>query len=78
MNALINNLCITINFTYPLLCKYLHNKSIAERVNGTIKNELLKGMRFNSVNEVRKAVAAAVHFYNNERPHMSLNMLTPA
>ncbi|MCS2220414.1 integrase core domain-containing protein [Bacteroides thetaiotaomicron] len=24
-----------------------------------------------------KAVATAVHFYNNERPHMSLDMLTP-
>ncbi|MEI3443482.1 MAG: integrase core domain-containing protein [Bacteroides thetaiotaomicron] len=42
-----------------------------------IKNELLQGMRFSSIQEVRKAVATAVHFYNNERPHMSLDMLTP-
>lgn len=46
----------------------------AERVNGTMKNELLKGRRFRSVAEVRAAVA----FYNNERPHMSIGMMTPA
>lgn len=54
------------------------DNAIAERVNGIIKNELLQGMHFRSIEEVRKAVVAAVHFYNNERPHMSLNMLTPA
>lgn len=53
------------------------DNAIAERVNGIIKNELLQGMYFRSIEEVRKAVAAAVYFYNNERPHMSLNMLTP-
>jgi len=50
----------------------------AERVNGTMKNELLKGRRFRSVAEVRAAVSDAVAFYNNERPHMSLGMMTPA
>ena len=50
----------------------------AERVNGTMKNELLKGRRFRSVAEVRAAVSDAVSFYNNERPHMSIGMMTPA
>lgn len=54
------------------------DNAIAERVNGIIKNELLQGMRFKSIEEVKMAVGMAVHFYNNERPHMSLNMLTPA
>ena len=49
----------------------------AERVNGTIKNELFKGRRFRSVVEVRSAVSEAVAFYNNERPHMSIGMMTP-
>ncbi len=49
-----------------------------ERINGTIKNELLKEMSFGSIGEVRDAVESAVRFYNNERPHMSINMLTPA
>lgn len=50
----------------------------AERINNTMKNELLKGMRFTNIEEVRKAIARAVNFYNNERPHMSINMKTPA
>lgn len=53
------------------------DNAIAERVNGIIKNELLQGMHFRTIEEVKKAVTTAVHFYNNERPHMSLNMLTP-
>ena len=50
----------------------------AERINGTIKNELLRGMEFHSVAEVREAVAKAVEFYNNRRPHMSTGMMTPS
>ena len=50
----------------------------AERINNTIKNEFLRGVRFTDIHEVRAAVAKAVDFYNNERPHMSINMMTPA
>jgi transposase InsO family protein len=49
----------------------------AERINGTMKNELLKGMVFRSMEEVKAAVSVAVDFYNNERPHMSIDMMTP-
>ena len=49
----------------------------AERINNTMKNELLKGMRFTSLAEVIEAVAPAVAFYNEERPHMSIDMMTP-
>jgi transposase InsO family protein len=49
----------------------------AERINNTMKNELLKGMHFTSLAEVIEAVAPAVTFYNEERPHMSINMMTP-
>ena len=49
----------------------------AERINNTMKNELLKGMRFTSLTEVIEAVAPAVSFYNEERPHMSIDMMTP-
>ena len=48
------------------------DNAIAERVNGIIKNELLQGMRFKSIEEVKKAVDIAVHFYNNERPSYEL------
>ena len=50
----------------------------AERINNTMKNELLKDMRFRNIEEVKFAVANAVDFYNNERPHMSIDMMTPA
>ena len=50
----------------------------AERINNTMKNELLKGKVFRSISEVIAAVAVAVDFYNNRRPHMSIGMMTPA
>lgn len=50
----------------------------AERINNTMKNELLKGKVFRSINEVIAAVAVAVDFYNNRRPHMSIGMMTPS
>ena len=53
------------------------DNAVAERQNNTIKNELLKDFRFHSVDEVRKAMGKAVEFYNNERPHMSLDNMTP-
>ncbi len=59
-------------------CGNPKDNAVAERVNGIIKNELLMGMSFFSIDEVRKAVKAAVYFYNNERPHMSLDWKTPA
>ncbi len=49
----------------------------AERINNTMKNELLKGVVFHNIEEVRAAVTVAVDFYNNERPHMSIDMMTP-
>lgn len=49
----------------------------AERINNTMKNELLYGKIFYSIEEIRESVSRAVDFYNNRRPHMSLNMLTP-
>jgi transposase InsO family protein len=49
----------------------------AERINNTMKNELLKGVVFHSIEEVKVAVTVAVDFYNNERPHMSIDMMTP-
>ena len=54
------------------------DNAVAERVNGIIKNELLMGMSFFSIDEVRAAVKSAIDFYNNERPHMSLDWRTPA
>ena len=48
----------------------------AERINSTMKNELLLGKTFHGIGEVIAAVAVAVDFYNNRRPHMSIGMMT--
>ena len=50
----------------------------AERINNTMKNELLKDKVFTSMEEVIAAVAIAVDFYNNRRPHMSIGMMKPS
>ena len=50
----------------------------AERVNGTMKNELLKGMVFRDIAQARSAIGRAVEFYNKERPNMSIDMMTPS
>lgn len=53
------------------------DNAVAERVNNTIKNEFLKGMEFHGISQVKEAVKAAVDFYNHERPHLSLEGMTP-
>lgn len=53
------------------------DNAVAERQNSTIKNELLKDFKFHSISEVRQALKQAIEFYNNERPHMSLDNMTP-
>lgn len=58
-------------------CGNPKDNAMAERINSTVKNELLKGMRFRSMAEVRKALEVAVGFYNTMRPHMSLDWMTP-
>lgn len=49
----------------------------AERINNTMKNELLKGRTFHSKDEAESAIGQAIDFYNNMRPHMSVDMKTP-
>lgn len=51
--------------------------AIAERVNGILKDELLE-QRFNSFSEAQREMAIAISIYNHQRPHSSVNMLTPA
>ena len=50
----------------------------AECINNTLKNELLKGKVFMSMEEARSAISKAIDPYNNERPHMSIDMMTPS
>jgi len=51
--------------------------AIAERVNGILKQELLE-RRFESFREAEEGIAEAISTYNHLRPHLSIDMLTPA
>lgn len=51
--------------------------AMAERVNGILKQEYFLNYTFQSVAQVRKAVAEAVWLYNTRRPHRSLKLCTP-
>lgn len=57
---------------------HCYENSIAERVNGTLKNELLLGEVFKSHNMVVAATRQAIEIYNNERWHDSLGGKIPA
>ncbi len=50
--------------------------AIAERVNGILKQELLKESYAN-INVAYKSVEQAIGIYNTLRPHSSVDMLTP-
>ena len=50
--------------------------SVAERVTGIIKNEYLYPLQV-SISGLHMRVHRAIHAYNAERPHLSLNMHTP-
>lgn len=53
------------------------DNAMAERINSTVKNELLHGKTFTSLRQVTEAVDRAIAFYNGERPHSSLDWHTP-
>jgi transposase InsO family protein len=50
--------------------------AIAERVNGILKDELLE-KNYPNYEQARQAIAAAISIYNYQRPHSSIDMLTP-
>lgn len=54
-----------------------YENAIAERVNGTIKNELLEDYPQMNKIEAINAIVQAISIYNNERPHLSCDGLTP-
>lgn len=51
--------------------------ALAERVNGILKDELLQ-VSYSSLQQAQKQIAIAISIYNNQRPHSSIDMLTPA
>ena len=51
--------------------------AIAERVNGILKNELLPNESVKNLEHAQKLLKEIVLIYNDERPHMSVALLTP-
>lgn len=53
-----------------------YQNALAERVNGILKQEFLIN-KCNTKKELELLVKESVDIYNNKRPHLSLNMMTP-
>ena len=54
-----------------------YENAVAERVNGILKKEFMLDKTFNSLADVKEIVKESVRLYNDERPHLSNNYLTP-
>lgn len=55
------------------------DNAIAERVNRTIKEEFCdeKTISFKDINQAKNNMPKIIKFYNEQRPHRSIEMLTP-
>lgn len=56
---------------------HCYENAHAERVNGILKQEYGLGRTFSSLEQARSVVDQAVYFYNERRPHSSLDMQCP-
>lgn len=54
-----------------------YDNAIAERINGILKNELGLDQTFKNYADAIGPLTRSIHVYNNLRPHMSCNYLTP-
>src|SRR5665647_3156865 len=52
--------------------------AIAERVNGIRKGEWLNDLKLKDLDDCHKVLTRIITFYNDERPHMSVDMYTPS
>ncbi len=68
-----NNIAISMTTKYDP-----YENAVAERVNGILKNEYDIEGCFEGESDARREINHAIWLYNNDRPHMSCKMLTPA
>jgi len=71
---------ISLTKTYRFknsMCKHAYQNGKAERINGVIKNNYLKHWNNKNLTELVKNVDRAVHLYNTDKPHSSLQRMTP-
>ena len=55
-----------------------YDNAVAERVNGILKNEYNLDALFVNLAQAQQFVSDTIDLYNYDRPHFSLNMMTPA
>jgi transposase InsO family protein len=54
-----------------------YENAVAERINGILKEEFMLGETFKTKELAYRAVKEAIETYNELRPHMSINYMTP-
>ena len=54
-----------------------YENALAERVNGTIKNDFFPKRVYQNHKEASKAISTIIAVYNQKRPHASVDYLTP-
>ncbi len=54
-----------------------YENAVAERVNGILKDEFGLDQIFENNKTLHKQLQESINLYNNIRPHLSINMLTP-
>jgi len=55
-----------------------YENAMAERINGILKMEYGLDETFSDIREARQSAKEGIKYYNEERPHLSLKMKTPA
>lgn len=72
--SMLEKAAIQISMTEENHC---YENSMAERVNGILKDEFYLDNTFRDYAQSLQVVRAAVDFYNQKRPHWGLNLRTP-
>ena len=54
-----------------------YENALAERMNGILKNEFYPKRIYQNHKEAKKILSSNIEIYNNKRPHLSLDYLTP-
>lgn len=54
-----------------------YQNAVAERVNGILKQEFIRGISIEDLTLMRKLIRQSINIYNHERPHWSCWLQTP-
>ena len=55
-----------------------YENALAERVNGIIKNDFSPKIIYQNHSQAKGALQKTIKVYNEKRPHLSINYMTPA